>query len=58
VEPGHYGSGGGAHNGRDLGAGEAFHIGQIDRETKVLGQLLQRALDVVVRQSFQSLDLG
>jgi len=46
-----------AHNVRDLLVGKTFHVSQVDSDTEIFGQFLQRALDVGVRQPLQGLGL-
>ncbi len=48
VQPGHHGADRGAHDLGDLLVGEALDVGEVDRQPEVLGELLQRVLDVAV----------
>src|ERR1035438_9925022 len=46
------------HDVGDLLVGEAFHVGQVDRDAELLGEGLQGTLDIGIGQPLQRLRLG
>ena len=58
VQPGHHRPDGRIHDLGDLLVREAFDVGVVHRHPELLGQRLQRRLDLGVGQRLQRLDLG